>query len=126
MKEEAMAQCIISPSVIAPWLYTGHDQLHPCRAEPENKHYESYCSSAVLSHTERLVSLVSSSLSTCSVPVCFGLSASLCGVSCQGTRRLTTPLGRRKEEWWCVKTLRESFQHPSALITAQPQITNTS
>ena len=28
--------------------------------------------------------------------VCFGLSASLCGGSCQGTRGLTTPLGRRK------------------------------
>lgn len=63
------------------------------------------------------------SLLTC---VCFGVSASLCGVSCQGTHRLTTPLGRRKEEQLqCVKTLRESFQRPSTLITSQPQITST-
>lgn len=61
--------------------------------------------------------------STC---VCFGLSASLCGASCQGTHRLTTPLGRRKEECGSVKTIWESFQHPFTLITPHSQITNTS
>lgn len=33
--------------------------------------------------------------------VCFGLSASLCGVNCQGTHRLTTLLGRRKRVAVC-------------------------
>lgn len=41
MKEEEIAQCIISPSITALWLYRGRDQLHLCAAEKKKGKKES-------------------------------------------------------------------------------------